>query len=394
MPTTPVDRLVRKEVALGAIRERPFPEERIGLSIAPFKDVATDDVIFDYIKGGLQEGLAPARAEDAEAELSQKDELMYGMGRAAVIDWSLKDKYTASDVTRYRDALLIQQATQGVTTQMPVSFVGSTVEDFNKRLARHDALRIKKLQNRHEWMVTQALETGGIAYNDGRIKFTVSYGRPGGQQDEDPTTVNATSDPIYWDASGADAAQHDPIGDILAIQEFMYDTYGVEMKRAITSKKVLNAMWKADRFIARAGVPVVGGTPSAPLDLNYLTSGWGIQAAQAVVENQTGIKFEIYEGAYRSRAIGSQTFVNNRFLNDKKIFFLPDPGDLGEINDLDIGFAATLTSPHPEGNWSSGFYEWESEERDPWMHVRGNGIKMFPVFPYMEYTYTMQALTP
>src|SRR5687768_5114571 len=107
---TALDRLVRKEVALGAIREVQPRQELIGLAqIAPFLDVATDDVIFDYIKGGFQDGLAPARAEDAEAELAQKDDLLYGSGRAAVIDWSLKDKYTASDVTRYREGLILQQ---------------------------------------------------------------------------------------------------------------------------------------------------------------------------------------------------------------------------------------------------------------------------------------------
>jgi hypothetical protein len=26
------------------------------------------------------------------------------------------------------------------------------------------------------------------------------------------------------------------------------------------------------------------------------------------------------------------------------------------------------------------------------MHVRGSGVKAFPVFPYMEYTYTLDVL--
>src|SRR5437868_10412559 len=98
MASTPFDRLVRKETSLGAIRELPVPDTHIGLSqVAPFLDVDTDEVIFEYIKGGLQEGLAPARSEDAEAELAQKDELLYGQGRASIIDWSLKDRYSASD---------------------------------------------------------------------------------------------------------------------------------------------------------------------------------------------------------------------------------------------------------------------------------------------------------
>jgi hypothetical protein len=387
---TPVDRLVRKEVALGTIRERPFPQDHIGLSIAPFMDVATDDVIFDYIKGGLQDGLAPARAEDAEAELSQKDELAYGMGRAAIIDWSLKDKYTASDVTRFRDALLIQQATQGINTQIPNNFVGSTVADFQSRLARHDALRMRKLQNRIEWMIMTAVETGGIAYNDGKIKFTVSYGRPANQQDQAPLVSGGATPGKKWDVD----EDFDPINDIKAMQEFMLDTYGVEMRRALTSKKVLDAMWKSNRFLAAAGLPVIPGTTSnVPLDLSYLQPSWSQQAAINLVESATGVRFEVYDGKYRTRPIGSTTWTNQRFTSDKKIFFLPDAADLGEIDDTQIGFGKTLTAPHPEGNWSSGFYEWESEERDPWMHVRGNGVKAFPVFPYMEYTYTMSVLS-
>ena len=129
---TALDRLVRKEVSLGAIREKAVPESHIGLQLAPFLDVATDDVIFEYIKGGLQEGLAPARAEDAEAELAQKDELLYGQGRAAVIDWSLKDKYTASDVTRYREGLFIQRQLDGVISggNVPLNFTGRANEAF------------------------------------------------------------------------------------------------------------------------------------------------------------------------------------------------------------------------------------------------------------------------
>ena len=70
MAAPSLDRLIRKEVALGTIRDIQPPQNHVGLAmIAPFLDVATDDVIFDYIRGGVQEGLAPARAEDAEAEL-------------------------------------------------------------------------------------------------------------------------------------------------------------------------------------------------------------------------------------------------------------------------------------------------------------------------------------
>lgn len=375
------DRLVRKEVSLGSIREKLPPSNYLGLSIAPFLDVATDDVIFDYIKGNVQEGLAPARAEDAEAELAQKDEMVWGQGRAALIDWALKDKYTASDVTRYREDLLLQQAAQGVTSQLSLNFTGRTTADFEARLAREEALRKRKLDNRIESLIMGGLSDGTYAYNDGKIKFTVNYGRPGGQH----LTAPAGG---LWSATTCD-----PIGDILGIKQTMRDTYGVELTKGITSQRVVNNLWKSDKFLAAVGLPIVGGTPSKPLDPNYLgLSGYTPEGALAIVERATGVNFTIYDAYYRSRPIGSTTFTNNRFVPDDRVILLPGDGDLGEIDDTQVGFAKTLTSPHPEGNWASGFYEWEMETRDPWMTVRGTGVKAFPVFPYMEYTWVLDVL--
>jgi hypothetical protein len=382
-----LDRLVRKEVGLGAIRERTWPEDHIGLRlIAPFMDVETDDVIFDYIKGGFQDGLGPARAEDAEAELSQKDDLLYGSGRAAVVDWALKDKYTASDVTRYRDDLLTAQILQGQNAGLHLNTPFNSLQNFQNRVAKHDGMRRKRLDNRIEWLImSQAVETGGVAYNDGKIKFTVDYGRPAGQHNQPISIKNSsfTGPQGRWNKD----TSHDPIGDIMSIKQYMYDTYGVWITRAVTSQKNLNYMWASSRFLAAQGM-VVGGTPSSPIDIRYVNPGFDQAAAIAAVERATGVTFIAYDSVYWTRPIGSTTRTMNRFTTESKIFFLPTEGDLGEIDDTDIGFAKTLTSPHPEGNWQSGYYEWETEERDPWMRVRGSGIKAFPVFPYMEYTFT------
>jgi hypothetical protein len=378
MPVTALDRLVRKEVALGTIRELEPPTQHIGTRVlAPMQEVGSDDVIFDYAVGLTQEGLAPARAEDAESELAQKDVTAGGQGRAAILDWALKDHYNASDVTRYREAVLVAQQLGVNATQFPLS-VGNMAEDFRTKVARDDALRRRKLDNRIEWLITQAVDTGGIAYNDGKIKFAVDYGRPANQHNQAPTggTWNLTTS--------------DPIGDILAVQEFMYDLYGVRLTRAIASRKVLNSLMNSDRFIARMGV-VVGGTPSSPIDLNYLADGWGPTAARAAVERATNLSFIEYDAVYRTRPIGSTVVTNNRFLADNKVYFLPNEDDLADLDDA-IGFGATLTSPHPEGNWTAGYYEWEEETRDPWGTNRGAGIKAFPVFPHMDLTYTMTVL--
>src|SRR5215211_2627987 len=79
-----LDRLVRKEDSLGSIREILPPMDHIGLEMFPLYGVESDDVIFDYIKNNLADGLSPARAEDAESELSQKDDFTYTQGRASI----------------------------------------------------------------------------------------------------------------------------------------------------------------------------------------------------------------------------------------------------------------------------------------------------------------------
>ena len=147
-----LDRLVRKEDSLGAIRELQPPTGQIGLQLFPFYEVDSDDVIFDYIKGALVDGLTPARAEDAESELSQKDDLTYGQGRASIIDWAKKDKYTASDVTRYKENLRLQQLVQGAGTNLNLNDPGNMVHQFNAQVARDDARRSRKLFNRLEWL--------------------------------------------------------------------------------------------------------------------------------------------------------------------------------------------------------------------------------------------------
>jgi hypothetical protein len=390
MPSSDIsqERLVRKEVALGTLREMEPPKTHIGLSIAPILEVASDDVIFDYAKP-LTEGLAPARAEDAESELAQKDNLFGGTARASVIDWAVKDHYTASDVTRYRETLMIQ-AQLGVNSvnELPVSIQGN-ISEFQQTLARDEVTRRRKMDNRLEWLIMGALEGNGISYNDGRIKFEVAFGRPVNQTDEAPANG-------LWSLTTSD-----PIRDILTMQETMFDLYGVRMTRAITSRKVLNNCLNSSLFAARSGLAIPGfstpsgGTVGSPagnaVDPRYLIDGWGPSAAQAVIEQQTGVTFTTYDAVYRSRSVGSTTVVNNRFVSENKIIFLPDAGDVAELDDA-IGFARTLTSPHPEGNWQSGFYEYEIETRDPWGLDRGTGVKAFPVFPHMELTYTMAAL--
>jgi len=384
------DRLVRKEVALGQIRELEPPQAHMGLQLfAPWKEVAADDVVFEYVTVDT-DGLAPARAEDAESELAQKDETNVGQGRASVIDWSLKDHYTASDVNRYRELNRIIEAMKG--GNLPL-FASSAQEDFATKLARDEARRRRKLDNRVEWLIMTSMSTAQLAYNDGKIKFGVDYGRPATQQGGNAANNLpgfVTAGVVDW--SGFD---HDPIGFFIAVDEFMFDTYGVHIDRAFGSKKIFNRIIRSDKFAQRAGLGAAFNGNNDPVspDPNYLIDGWGPDAARQVVTRATGVAMIEYDAVYRTRAIGSNTIVNTRFFPQNRLLFMPTIADLNEIDDTEIGFGKTLTSPHPEGNWTAGFYEWETPiQQDPWGLDRGAGVKAFPVFPHMEYTYCVDVV--
>lgn len=382
------DRLVRQETALGVVREIVPPESHIGLQLFPFMEVATDDVIFEYARG-ITDGLAPARAEDAESELAQKDDIFGGEARASVIDWAVKDHYVASDVSRYREWLSTLEAMRD--TQTLTLTVGSMVGEFQARLARDTLRRRRKLDNRIEWLIMTAASTGQVSYNDGKIKFTVDWGRPAAQQGMLPT-----ANPLGVGAFGAawTSTSADPIGDITKIQQHAYDTYGIRLTRAIASRKVLNSILNSSLFAQRTGLVLPNGGGASTLgDPRYLIDGWGPNAAQAIVEQQTGLAFQEYDSVYRTRSVGSTTVALNRFLPENRILFLPDESEVNEFDETGLGMGRVLTSPHPAGMWTPGFYEWEKDYGvDPWGYDAGTGIKAFPVFPHMEYSYTYDAI--
>ena len=369
MAPTPQDRLVRKEVALGIIREFEPPQDHIGQQLfAPLQDVQSDDVIFSYTRG-LTAGLAPARAEDAESELAGKDESI-GTGRASIVDWAIKDHYDPSDIQRYREALIIGGLAGATSLQLTVR---SATEEMQSKFARDTARRRRQLDNRIEWLIMKAMDTGVITYNDGKILFTCDYGRPTAQQDFIPPSVSN----LYWDNVAAD-----PIEDLLTVQADAKDLHGVNLNRAVMSTKVWRKLRKISKFIDAM-------TGSNPL---YKVSGWGDKAAADFISSQTNMEFILYDSVYRTRALGSNTTVNTKFMRDNVVLLLPSTQDVDAVDDA-IGFGKTLTSPHPEGNWSSGFYEWEKDTGpDPWGHDFGNGIKAFPVLPHLDLTYVMKVL--
>lgn len=371
----PLDRLIRKEVSLGSIREIGPPEDHIGLKYFPFHAVQTDDFIFNYLKGDSQGGLAPARAQDAESELAQKDLFLSGSGRGAVIDWAIKDHYDATDILTYRQLEAVKaQIQEGAP--LPTLLAGTAAAEFPNILARDADRRMRFLHNRIEHMIWTSVIENQYSYNDGKVNFVQPWGRPADQTNQAPESGPYTG------------TTHNPIKDWLHVDEFMYERHGVNIKRAIMSRKLANRMVNSEYFTARAGLITQPG--STPVDLNYLLDGWGPQAALNAVTGATGISVEINDSVYRTRPLGSTVHTNQRFIPEDVIVFLPDESQIAQYDSSPLGLGKVVTSPHAEGNFQPGFYEWEQNTVDPWGTSRGTGIKAFPIFPHMELTYTMK----
>lgn len=367
------DRLVRQEVALGLIRELVPDQTLIGLNYFPMKDVPADDVVFYYAQAAST-GLAPARADDAEAELFQQDEFAPGEGRARLIDWALKSRYQTSAVNTHRSFLRAAEKLRDGSFDATIS---NLVEEFRGKVSDDTIKRRERLDLRLNWLAMQSLVEGSIVYNDGKIKFSIDWGRPADQHRIAPLSGTYAAD------------THDPINDIRAIKTLARKRYGVEIREAICSQDWLDTFWKARMFALRTGV--VGATNA---EIPYLLSGWGPGSAIAIVEQETGIKFTVHDSVYRTRAIGSTNTVNNRWLPRDEVIFLPGEEEINAYDDTGLGFGKTLTSPHPMGNWTSGYYEWERERIDPWVYEVGTGIKALPIMPHADLTFNVKFALP
>jgi hypothetical protein len=344
-------RLVNKDVMLGILRELEPPQEHIGQRFLPLQDVASDEIIWDAVKG-LTAGLAPARAMDAESEIAVKDEVV-GTGKASIVDWAVKDRWNASDVARYREITEFAGASSLPRT------VSSLTDDWQAKMARAAAKRKRQLDNRLEWLRWAAIQDS-LSYNDGRVAFSVSYGIPADQKNVVPSAL--------W----SDQATSDPIGNVIAWRELVRNRTGVELTEAVTSRKVLFTAMNNSKFAQLFS----GQNP-----FYILNSDYGIEAATAKLSQATDMTWTVFDASYRTRAFGSNTITNTRFTDERNVYLFPDPGALEAYSggDNGLGLGALMSSPHPEGNWQSGFYEWEKERTDPWGHDQGTGIKAFPV---------------
>ena len=368
------DRIVRKEASLGFIRQLAPPEDHLWPKLIPMMDVPTDDFVFDYIEPDITSGLASARAQDAESELVQHDFWAGGQGRASIMDWANKDTYSDTAVVHYRDAQAIAQAMNASGAQLPTT-VAQNVNHLPTKIARHARQRVQRFHNRFEEIFTKSLVNSEYTYNDGRMGFTIPWGRPAGQTDQTPESGTYAAD------------THDPVNDFLAVGQYMFDTHGITIDRVIGSRKALSSFYKSSKFRLLTGFAPGAGVGES--DMNYLVKGWGPRAAMEFVAEQTGITPIVHDSVYRTRNADG-TVTATRYLPEDTLIFLPAASSISEIDSTGLGFGRVCTAPHIEGNMQSGFYEWEQLQRDPWQLTVGTGIKAFPVLPYMHFTYTLK----
>jgi len=373
-------RLVRQETALGTVRELVPADELIGIrEFAPMLDIPTDDFVIQLANGEGQALMAPARADDAEAELFQTDDFVPGEFRGRTVDWAIKSRYSTSDVNTFRDAVATAQKLRN--GELPL-FVSNIKEGFAEKLRRDGVKRRDMLDRRLNWLIMTSMVEGKIAYNDGKIRFSIDWGRPADQHRQTPESGPYTG------------TTHDPINDIKAVKRKYRRRYGIELAEIWCSQDFLDTFWRSDKFTQ---IAAPGNTNIEQSDMPYLLSNWGPDSAVRIVEQACNVTFRTHDAMYRTRPIGSTTFTTHRWIPRDEVIFLPRREDVRAIDDteLNIGFGATLTSPHPAGNWTSGFYEWEKDYGvDPWGYAIGSGIKALPVFPHMELTHTWKVDLP
>lgn len=367
------DRVVRKEVNLGVVREMHPPEDLLYPTIAPMMEVPTDDFVFDRVKPHFSGGMVPARAQNAESELAQHDFRAGGQGRGSLMDWAHKDFYDATDVYNYRSAQDMIAQLQASNMDIPTTLRGSAM-DLAGKMARDQADRVSRIHRRFEHIVMTSLHTGTYGYNDGRIVFSTPWDQPADQRNVTPKSGTYAAD------------THDPIGDFLDIQEKAFERYGITLDRVIGSRKAFNTFFRTKMFIPRTGFSPNDGVGME--SMNYLMNGWGPQAGLDFVMQQVGMTPIIYDSVYRD---AGQVV---RYLPEGTLIFLPSEASISQFDSTAIGFAKTCTSPHAEGGFQSGMYEWETSQKDPWQLVSGTGIKAYPIMNHMECVYSMKVTLP
>ena len=308
--------------------------KKIGLSYLPFYDSPTEEIMWDVVKS--VNPLADFRAVDGEAKLvgRQAFDRMY----ADVVSLAQKERFNASDLRKIREAGMLP-VVDGKT-----SLIAQMGAQAKKKV--RDALQRCKdsIDNRLEWMQINALLGKIDSPSTSKIKFSVDYGITPGQSGVVPS--------VLWSTT----ATSDPLGNLLDWQQIVLENTGVLLNTVIMSRKALKYALDA------IGMRTI---------MQYTNPMLSLTKAQQVIEENTGIKIELYDSTYTDEFGATVT----RFLAENKIIMLADTSD---------GIGDTVRVMHPLADYAPGYYSWTTEKNDPYGIEAGVGLDAFPRIKHPE----------
>ncbi len=308
--------------------------KKIGLTYLPFFNSPTEELTWDIVKAVSP--LADFRAVDGEAKLVGRQ--AFDRAYADVVSLAQKERFNASDLRKIREAGMLP------VVDGKISLAAQQGAAAKKKV--RDALQRCKdaIDNRLEWMQINALLGKVSSPSTSKIKFSVDYGITPGQSGVVPS--------VLWSST----ATSDPLGDILDWQQTVLEKTGVLMTVAIMSRKALMYALKAK------GMRTI---------MQYTNPMLSLTKAQQVIEENTGIKIELYDSTYTNASGRTIT----RFLAENTVIMLAPTSD---------GIGDTARVMHPLADYKPGYYTWTEEKKDPYGIEAGVGLDAFPRIKHPE----------
>lgn len=308
--------------------------KKIGLTYLPFFDSPTEEITWDVIKA--VNPLADFRAVDGEAKLVGRQ--AFARMYADVVSLAQKERFNASDLRKIREAGMLPIVDGQISL---VAQMGAAA----KRKVRDALQRCKDaVDNRLEWMAINALLGKIDSPSTSKVKFSVDYGITGGQTGVVPS--------VLWST----VATADPLGDLLTWQQTVLENTGVLLDTAIMSRKALKYA------LDNTGLRTM---------MQYTNPMMSLTKAQQVIEENTGIKIELYDTTYTSEDGTTVT----RFLPENKVIMLASVSD---------GIGDIVRVMHPLAGYTPGYYSWTEEKKDPYGIEAGVGLDAFPRIKHPE----------
>jgi hypothetical protein len=267
----------QKEV-LNYLDNRQYPA-LLGESLFP--EVKRQSLEFDLIKGAKRiPVIASVHAFDTEAEIGSREASKMALELALIKRKMKIDEKDIIAIEKPRDASEQQYLMQNVFNDIDVLVAGVK--------ARVEAMRMEVLAN------------GTITLAENGLSATIDYGVPA----ENKEALAGTS---LW----TDTANSDPIADL----ERWADTLNGSASRALTSKKVLNALMRHPKVV---GALYGNGTQRIPTR----------QELNAFLQQHDLPVIGVYDNKYRKQNANG-TYTQSRYFPENKFVMFGD-GALGE----------------------------------------------------------------